>query len=149
MTRKRKNTRNSLKVERIKGILIKYAIAIAVGVGMVLIVLYGNDFFEATDLVTKYRLLTDAFTIPGVSYILLTGLVFVSTQGFFDMISFGLGKFAKALIPFSKKSEETFYDYKTRKNEERLTGYSFLLYTGIAFMAVALVFMALFFKVYK
>ncbi len=115
---------------------------------MCALVLWGNDF-SAQTLVDKYRLLADAFTIPGVIFIMVGALVFVSTAGFFDMLSYALGRFAGAFIPFYRKKDETFFDYKTRKSEERFRGYSFLFYVGILFLVIAGVFMILFFSVYK
>ena len=53
-----------------------------------------------------------------------------------------------SLKPF-KKTDESYYDYKTRKSGQRFTGYSFLFFTGLAFLAVALVFLALFFANYQ
>ena len=133
---------------KIKAILKKYSIALIIGISMCLLVLSGNDF-STQSLVDKYRILTDAFSIPGIVFIMVGALVFVSTEGFFDMLSYGLGKFAAALIPFNRKKDESFFDYKTRKNEERFSGYSFLFYVGILFLVIAGVFMILFFSVYN
>ena len=133
----------------IKRILIKYSAAIAVGAGLVLLFLYLNEYGTMADPVSKYKALADAFTIPGISFLMVGCLVYASSDGFFDTISYGLGKLARSLVPFSQKKDETFYDYKKRKSENRLSGYSFLFFTGLLFMAVAAVFMILFFKVYK
>ena len=133
---------------KIKAILKKYSIALIIGISMCLLVLSGNDF-STQSLVDKYRILTDAFSIPGIVFIMVGALVFVSTEGFFDMLSYGLGKFASSLIPFNRKKDESFFDYKTRKNEERFSGYSFLFYVGIFFLVIAGVFMILFFSVYN
>ena len=135
-------------MNKIKGIITKYFIALAVGAAMCLTVIYANDLATHT-LVDKYRILTDAFSIPGIILIMVGALVYVSTEGFFDMLSYALGRFAKTLIPFSEKSKETFLEYKTRKSQERFTGYSFLFFTGIAFLVVAGVFMILFYVTFE
>ena len=133
----------------IRNIIIKYAVALGIGAGFVFTFMWLNDYSLVTEQIEKYRLLTDAFSIPGVIFIMVGCLVFVSTDGFFDMITFGLGKAKSMLIPFSKKSDETFYDYKQRKAKNRLTGYSFLFFTGLAFLMVAGIFLILFFRVYN
>jgi hypothetical protein len=138
-------------VEKIKGLVIKYVAAICIGLGIAGTVLILADYSAMTELIDKYRTLADAFTIPGVLYIMVGCLVFVSTDGFFDMISYGFKKAGSMLLPFVSrfKSEETFYDYKQRKNENRIKGYSFLFFTGLAFLAVAGIFMLLFFNIYS
>ena len=123
-------------------------IASVVAAALAMTVLSLNDFSSRT-LVDKYRLLTDAFSIPGILYIMVGCLVYVSSQGFFDMISYGLSRLAKAMIPLTKKDMESFYDYKTRKNSKRFTGYAFLFYIGIALMVISGIFMILFYSMYK
>ncbi len=135
--------------DKIRAIILKYLISICIGGAFVTLFLIGNGYSEMTDPVSKYRALTDAFSIPGVIFLMVGCLVFVSTDGFFDMLSYGLSKFARSLIPFSKKSEETFYEYKTRKSQNRFTGYSFLFFVGLLFLTVAIVFLILFFNVYS
>lgn len=129
-------------------IIMRYVITLGVGAGFVFLTLWLNDYSLITETVDKYRLLTDAFSIPGIIFIMVGCLVFVSTDGFFDMITFGLAKAKSMLIPFSKKSDETFYDYKQRKAKNRLSGYSFLFFSGLAYLIVAGIFMILFFKAY-
>ena len=129
--------------------IIKYAIALLVGAGLLFLYMWLNEFSQVTDTAEKYRMLTDAFSIPGIILIMVGGLVFASTDGFFDMITFGLSKAKSMLIPFSKKSNETFYDYKERKSKNRLSGYSFLFFTGIAYLTVGIIFLILFYKAYN
>lgn len=132
--------------DKIKKALIKYAIALAIGAGLALLCLSLNEYSGALEAVERYRLLADAFTVPGIVLVLVAGLVFVSTEGFFDMLSFGFKKAGEMLIPFMKHSKESFYDYKMRKSGNRLSGYSFIFFTGLGFMAVAVVFLILYFQ---
>ncbi len=135
--------------DKIKKLIYKYGITTVIGLFFTFTTLYLNDYWLMTEKVEKYRILTDAFSIPGVILIMVGGLVFVSTDGFFDMISYSLGRLRNSLVPFSKKSNESYYDYKTRKSGQRFKGYSFLFFDGIAFLIAAAVFMILFFSVYK
>ncbi len=132
-----------------KSLIIKYTTALVIGAALALLTLELNDFGGASKLAERYRALTNAFSIPGVIFIMVGFLVLVSADGFFDIISYGLARFGRALVPFSKKSDESFYDYKTRKNGERFTGYSFIFITGAVFCAIAAVFLILFYSAYK
>lgn len=128
-------------------IIKRYAITATIGTAITVLTLYLRDFSTQTELAERYRILADAFSIPGVLMIMIWCMVAVSTTGFFDMISYGLSSFGRALIPFYKKEHENFYDYKTRKNSERFSDYGFILIVGIVFTVVALIFTVLFYTV--
>ena len=133
-------------MEKFKKLLPKYLISLFIGACFVFAVISLREYSAEMADAERYKILSDAFTIPGVVFILIGALVWVSTDGFFDMFSFAIGKAVRTLIPFSKRSDETFYDYKVRKSEDRFTGYSFLFFVGIAFLAVAIVFLVLYLK---
>ena len=92
------------------------------------------------------KALADAFTIPGVVFLMVGVLVWVSTTGFFDFLGYALGNFGRMLIPMSKKPHQTFYDYKVSRSEKRAAGYSCIFVTGALLIAVAIVFTILFYK---
>ena len=112
---------------------------------VVLLMLRLNGFWEVDTIIEKYTILADAFTIPGVLLIMISALIWVSSEGFFDGLSYAFSRVGSYLIPFYRKSleHENYYDYKQRKNEKRLHGYSFLFFVGLAFFAVAIVFLCL------
>ena len=128
-------------------IAVKYGITLLIGAAFVLFLLLARGFFEWPELSEQYRILADAFTSSGVILLMVGVLIWISTTGSFDMISFALSKFAKALIPFSKKSGETYYDYVVRKREKRFSGYLCIFVVGAVFSALAAVFTALFYSV--
>lgn len=117
----------------------------------VLILILHGFYEEGTSLVEKYRILADAFTIPGVILIMVTALVWISTEGMFDGLSYAFGRVGSRIIPFFKKSyqHETFYDYKMSKEGKRAKGYSFLFWVGLLFVAVAAVFICLHASIYE
>lgn len=107
------------------------------------------DFPDAS-LVEKYRLLCDAFTIPGVILLMLGCLIWASGQGALDGVTYALRYAIYSLIPGKLlERSEKYGDYIQRKRENRLKGYGFLFITGGASMAVSLVFMALFYSLYS
>ncbi len=133
--------------ERNIRLIIKYLVTVGIGALLVLFVLLARGFFEFPELREQYRILSDAFTTAGVVLIMVGVLIWVSTTGLFDMINYALGKFGRALIPFSKKSDEKYYDYVMRKREHRLSGYSFVFIVGVLYMVPMLIFTLLFYTV--
>ena len=133
--------------EKLRARLLKYGISAAVCIGLV--ALYcGTRDFSKMQLVEKYRTLCDAFTIPGLLALCVGVLIWASNDGFFFGLSYCLNVAWRALIPGARYKHERYYDYVTRKREKRISGYGFLFLVGGVCMAVALVFMALFYRIY-
>lgn len=132
-----------------RNFLLKYGITAAVGGCMAWSVLDLHGFQTAQTLADKYRILADAFTIPGV-VILLTGvLVLIANEGMFEGISYAVSYAVKMLIPGVGRDQERYADYVERKREKGpVKGIGFLFVTGGVFMAAALLFVALFYSVY-
>ena len=127
-----------------KSKIIKYGVVSAIGLLMGYFVLNNYGFFESDDVLYRYRVLCDAFTIPGVIFIMCGALVWISQQGMFDTLSYA-GKMIKD--QFSREHEHIKYgDYVVEKREKRNHGgFGFLVITGLAFVAISLVFFALFY----
>lgn len=125
--------------------LIKYASAVGIAGAMALIVLWLRDFASVDSKAEQLRHLADAFTIPGVIFMMVAALIWVASDGFFDGFGYAGRYAARMLLPFLKLDDEKFYDYKMRKAERRLHGYSFIFFTGLAFFLIALAFIAAFY----
>ena len=134
-------------MSRIKSIIIKYAICLGVAGIIVWLTLMLRDFSAIADSALRMKALADAFTIPGVVFLMVGVLVWVSTTGFFDFLGYALGNFGRALIPMSKKPHQSFYDYKVSRMEKRAAGYSCIFVTGALLVAVATIFTILFYRV--
>lgn len=134
-------------MSRLRKNLPRYGIAAVIGVCMVIITLNTHEFWNQTELVDQYRVLTDAFTIPGLSLMGAGGLVWVSNKGVFNPISYATHYLAGHILPGLRGTkDENYYDYVTRKNEgSRHLSFAFLLIVGGVFFAIALVFYALFY----
>ncbi len=131
-----------------KGKLLKYGITTAVCLALGAIYCLTRNFTELS-LVGKYRLLCDAFTIPGILCLCVGALLWVSNDGFFYGLSYCLEIAWKALIPGGRRKMERYYDYVTRKREKKVTGYGFLFVCGGVCMALAIVFLVLFYRLYR
>ncbi len=130
-------------------ILVKYAIAIAIGAGMAFAVLGLRGWSTAATETERIRCLADAFTVPGVILSLVAVLVWLGNEGSFLGITYLGSRIVRALVPMGKTFErhETYRDYVARKREKGgVKGYAFLLWVGLAFLAVAVVFTVLFYR---
>ena len=128
-------------------IIIRYLITLVAAGVLFLLVLWVNDYWNATELVDIYKILADGFTVPGVILIMLTALVRLSAEGAFDGLSYVIRQGAYLLIP-RKYKHETYYDYKTSKGEKKPHGYSCMFYVGVVLVLIALVFVKLHSDVY-
>ena len=131
-----------------KGKLLKYGITGAVCLALAAVYCLTRDFM-ALGLVAKFRILCDAFTVPGILCLCVGALLWVSNDGFFYGLSYCLEIAWRALLPGGRRKMERYYDYVTRKKEKKITGYGFLFVCGGVCMAVAIVFMVLFYRLYR
>ncbi len=128
-------------------LLLKYGITAAVGGLMTWSVLSLHGYAEAATDAERYRILADAFTIPGVVLMLCWVLVWISNEGAFEGISYAFSYAFRMLIPGGSKNPERYSDYVLRRREKgRLRGVGFLFFTGAVFFLIALVFIALFYS---
>ncbi len=130
--------------EKIVSYLKKYLASFAIMGVVTSTVLILKGYSAELDRVTRLHYLADSFTIPSVIIVMVGLLVWVSTEGTFDMLSYGLGRGLKTLIPGSTQNHETFYDYKKRKVAKRISGYSFLFISGGIYFIPALIFIILY-----
>ena len=125
----------------------KYSFATLAGLIVTVCLLSSFNFFSGElSLEEGMKALSDSFMVPGAMFLAFGALVFVSTHGMFDGISYA-GMFAvRALVPGMRRGEVQKYgDYKVAKDEKRATGYGFILIVGLGFLAVGLIFTILFF----
>ena len=104
--------------------------------------------FDGAKLVDKYRMLSDAFTVPGILLLMFGCLVWISNLGALDGLAYAVNFAIRSLIPGGRYKDEKYADYVERKRENRVKGYGFLFISGGMTMAVAIVFMILFYMLY-
>ena len=136
-----------MQENRYKSLLLKYGISIGISTGMVFLTLWSHGFWEENELAIKYKILCDAFTIPGALFILLGCLVALSNEGALSSIGWMFKRMFKMLNPFANKDVEKYSEYM--ENRKKVSGYSFLFFTGLLFMLVSVVFLILFYSVYS
>lgn len=96
-------------------------------------------------LADKYRILCDAFTVPGMLLVMFALLLTVSGEGALDGIAYGL-RLVGRMLTFRGPSQEKFGDFVARRREKRPKGFGFLYLVGLTFLAVAVVFLLLFYS---
>ena len=127
-------------------IVTKYLMCAAVIAGMAWLYVGARDFAGAAQ-VDRYRMLCDAFTIPGVVLVMVGALVWVGTQGALDGISYCVRFAVFSLIPGKRlERDEKYGEYVQRKTGNRTKGYGFLFLSGGVALAVAGVYMALYYS---
>ena len=134
----------------------KYMITAAIGLIIAVISLLVRKVFAAASARDVFRILADAFTVPG-GLLLAAGLgIWILNQGGFD----GLIYMTRVLFrtktqgkegSISENEEGRVEPYSEfiikRHNEQQVTGYSFIIVTAVAFLALSGIFIILYFSV--
>ena len=132
-----------------KSVLLKYGITTLIGAALAAVYLLLRNFTGSEPPAERYRMLCDAFTIPGTLLMLSAALVALANQGSFTGIGYSAKNLFDLLIPGAGlRKHETYGDYYER-HQKKVTGYGFLLQVGAVFMAVAIVFFILFYHVFE
>lgn len=131
-------------------LLLKYGITTGAAGLFSLVFMWARGLWTVQTPVERYRILADAFSVPGMLLVLFGALVWVSGEGIFDGIGYALNRFGSMFVPMHKKSAQhlTYYDYVMAKRGKKAHGYSFMFFVGLAFIAVSIVFIVLHESVY-
>lgn len=122
----------------------RYLIVLAFGLGGAVLVMSLRGAFETTgsSLIAN---ISDSFTIPGAILVAIGGLLWVSSDGFFDMLSYGLKNGLHALFPVYRLEKKSFYDYKVEKMEKREKGIFIpFLVIGLSFLLISVIFFVIY-----
>ena len=133
--------------KRVKLLLAKYGGSAALVALMAWLYINLRDF-DGAKLVDQYRMLSDAFTVPGILLLMFGCLIWISNLGALDGLAYAVSFAIRSLIPGARYKDEKYGDYVERHREKRLKGYGFLFISGGVTMVVAIVFMILFYNLY-
>ncbi|MCH5286359.1 MAG: DUF3899 domain-containing protein [Christensenellaceae bacterium] len=124
-----------------------WLITLAIGLALAAGVLASRGGFDQTTGLDMMSALCDACFVPGI---MLTGvgiLVLVASDGFFDILSYGAHSL---LVLFSAlrspEKHESYYDFKTRRTERRKRPDRVVLWSGLIFLAAAVVFLIIYYS---
>ena len=127
--------------------LIKYGVAIASCLAIGVYYLAGRDFL-AQDLQNRYRLLSDAFSLPGLLCLFSGVGIWLSNEGAFNGLTWVVTYTIKSLIPIARDTRESYGDYVVRQRGKQVSGVGFLIIVGIVMIAISLIFLYLFNSMY-
>ena len=123
----------------------KYIISSIICVAVAVFILFSKGFFEASA-ANKVRILSDAFTIPGILMILSALLVVVSNEGAFDSLAY-TGKSLKRFFVPERPGEKriNYREYVEQRREKKVTGFSFMFVVGGIFTVIGLILVVVFY----
>ena len=133
--------------KEIKSFLIRYGISFAIAALITFAIIALKGFF--TDkLRVNMQILSDSFFASGVLFMLVYGLLFISSEGGFIGIGFALKRAIRVFVPIYRKNEETFAQYRERKLAKKGgRGDSCVFFTGLFFFLVSLIFLIIWYNV--
>ena len=102
----------------------------------------------AATLQNRYRILSDAFSVPGLLCLFSGAMIWMSNEGAFNGLTWVVTYAVKSLIPSGRMNRETYGDYVTRNRAKKVSGFGFLLVVGAVEVAISLVFLYLFNSMY-
>ena len=118
--------------------VLSYLITVAIGLAIAVAVFSYRDGFSQPDAQGVYIALSDAFFVPGIFFTGLGVLVWVSNDGFFDIMAYGMHSLVSLFTPFAqKRKREHYYDFKVARAEKRQKPKNVVLWVGIAFLLLA------------
>ncbi len=97
------------------------------------------------------KILSNAFFVPGVLFVGVGSIIFVSNVGYFNLFDFGFKQLFNQFGPKEKRKAfrekyPDYYTYNKEKQKERAQ-YTFILFPGIFFILLAVLFTVLFYYV--
>ena len=128
-----------------RGRLISYGLTTVLTAAVVVWYASSRDVLQLEKL-EQYRVLCDAFTLPGI-FLMLFGLLMVMNDlGALDTIAYFGHYLLHTFLPVAFGKGMSYLDFIEDRRSKRKGGYGFLFIVGAAFTAVGVVFLILFLK---
>ena len=132
--------------ERFRQYGTSYAVCVIVGLLITGLTAVSREFGPGQTISMNARILSDGCFVAGL---LMTGvglLVWISTTGFFDIFSYGFHSLLVLFSPLRKpENHETFFDYKTAKEERRGKPMAAIVIVGVGYILVSLLCLVLYY----
>ena len=121
----------------------------AAAVGGAVAWFYGTSRWqEEMELVEQYRVLCDAFSIPGILMVLFALLFSLNNLGALDTIAYLMSFLPRIIAPGAFGEPEKLIDFVENRRQKRTKGYGFLYIVGFIFLGIAIFYLVLFYKVF-
>ncbi len=128
-----------------------YIITAAVGAAAVILIVFAVYHIHTIPATSEnareiMQILSNAFFVPGVFIAGVGLIIFASNGGAFDMLAFGFIRFFDLFRKNCKGKYKDFYEYRQSK-KDRHTRMSFMLIVGLAYIAIAVIFLICYYNV--
>ena len=124
-----------------------YIINFVIGISISLAIMLSKNVFKQVSSSEVMHILCDSFFVPGILLLGFGLLIIASNGGTFDMLIYGTKKFFNMFRKNpTKQLEETFYDYRTAKSENKMECLHFII-VGLVFIAISVIFLLLWYEV--
>ena len=118
--------------------IIKYCITVVVGALLTGWIAVSRGFLEQVEPVKIYHILCDSFFVVGVLISAVGSLIFVSNEGAFDPLVYGVRSFFNIFKKRENRKTQTYYDFRMARAEHKFS-FGFILIVGLIFLAVSAV----------
>ena len=119
----------------------RYLISTACALLLAVLFAQIRGFSFSQPLATNLAALCDGFFVSGMLVAGLGAMIWVSTTGFFDILSYGF-KNLSVLVPFHhRRKYKHFYEYKAEQAAKRSKPQFFLLVIGLSMVLIAAIFL--------
>lgn len=125
--------------------LIKYLITMVAGLLITGWIAFSRGILEQTAPVNIYHILCDSFFVVGTLVAAIGALIFVSNEGAFDPIVYGLRSFFNIFKKREKRNMESYYDFRMARSAHKFP-FGFILICGMILLAVSAVMYVLYSK---
>lgn len=117
----------------------RYFITIAVGLVMAAWIFFTRDIPPVEGHNMTFHILSEALFVPGVFIFAAGILMWVSNEGVFNGVSYGLQALWKAFTDRKNpKMQESYYDYHIRKTGKKVR-FGHLLIVGSVFLVLSII----------
>jgi hypothetical protein len=99
-------------------------------------------------LVLQYRVLCDAFTIPGAMMVLFAMLFSLNYMGALDTLAYLMSYLPRVIAPAAFGDPEPLLEFVENRRERRKKGYGFLYIVGLIYLAIAIYYLVRFYSVF-
>ena len=137
-----------MEENKIKKLLIKYGITTLIGVAIAFAIMCGRGVLAAASVAAAMGYISDGFFVVGMLYTGFGLLLAISSTGVFDMLGYAFKSLIYLFTPMRiDRGQGGFYEYKMRKKEQRKAVPLYILWVGLAFIALAGIFVAVYFVI--
>ena len=102
------------------------------------LIAWSRDVFVQTAPKYVFQILSDSFLVVGMLATCFALLIFVSNEGTFDLIVYGVRSFWSFFKKDMTRKYDTFFDYRMTRQEKKLP-FLFLLICGVIFLLMSVV----------